>query len=130
MAGRGVRHRLPRRTLAGAAQDLERRESVRAGQTAGRARRVSGAGLPELAASAEFLRTLEHFVRLVTGHPGKQIPAAEHARACIANLVSESLAGEPDRVVEGGVGRGPAPYTGDLSGPHVLIEAHPWLVIP
>ena len=52
----------------------------------------------ELAASAEFLRTLEHFVRLVTGHPGKQIPAAEHARACIANLVSESLAGEPDRL--------------------------------
>ena len=45
----------------------------------------------ELAASAEFLRTLEHLVRLVTGRPGKWLPAAEHAQACVAKLMAGSV---------------------------------------
>ena len=42
----------------------------------------------ELAASAEFLRTLEHFVRLVTGRPGKWLPAGDHAQLSVAKLMA------------------------------------------
>jgi glutamate-ammonia-ligase adenylyltransferase len=42
----------------------------------------------ELAASAEFLRTLEHFVRLVTGRPGKWLPAGDYAQTCVARLMA------------------------------------------
>ena len=38
--------------------------------------------------SAEFLRTLEHFVRLVTGRPGKWLPPGEHAHECVAKLMA------------------------------------------
>jgi glutamate-ammonia-ligase adenylyltransferase len=38
--------------------------------------------------SAEFLRTLEHFVRVVTGRPGKWLPAGEHAHECVARLMA------------------------------------------
>ncbi len=42
----------------------------------------------ELSASAEFLRTLEHFVRLVTGRPGKWLPAGDHAQISVAKLMA------------------------------------------
>lgn len=42
----------------------------------------------ELAENAEFLRALEHYVRLVTGGPGKCLPVQEHAHACIAELLA------------------------------------------
>jgi glutamate-ammonia-ligase adenylyltransferase len=42
----------------------------------------------ELTAGAEFLRTLEHFVRLVTGRPGKWLPAGDHAQASVAKLMA------------------------------------------
>jgi glutamate-ammonia-ligase adenylyltransferase len=42
----------------------------------------------ELAAGAEFLRTLEHFVRLVTGRPGKWLPEGDYARICVAKLMA------------------------------------------
>lgn len=42
----------------------------------------------ELSASAEFLRTLEHFVRLVTGRPGKWLPAGDHAQLSVAKLMA------------------------------------------
>jgi glutamate-ammonia-ligase adenylyltransferase len=42
----------------------------------------------ELSTSAEFLRTLEHFVRLVTGRPGKWLPAGDHAQTCVAKLMA------------------------------------------
>ena len=49
----------------------------------------------ELAGGAEFLRHLEHTVRLVTGRPGKWLPSAEHARASVAKLMTGSPAGSP-----------------------------------
>jgi glutamate-ammonia-ligase adenylyltransferase len=42
----------------------------------------------DLAAGAEFLRTLEHFVRLVTGRPGKWLPAGDHAQLSVAKLMA------------------------------------------
>jgi glutamate-ammonia-ligase adenylyltransferase len=42
-----------------------------------------------LSHSAEFLRAVEHFVRLVTGHPGKWLPTAGHAHSTIAKFMSE-----------------------------------------
>jgi len=56
----------------------------------------------ELAASSKFLRTLEHFVRLVTGRPGKWLPAGDYAQTCVARLMArlpgrdESLTLEED----------------------------------
>jgi glutamate-ammonia-ligase adenylyltransferase len=41
----------------------------------------------ELAENAEFLRALEHYVRLVTGRPGKWLPVQEHASNCVAVLM-------------------------------------------
>jgi glutamate-ammonia-ligase adenylyltransferase len=40
-----------------------------------------------LAENAEFLRTLEHWVRLVTGQAAKWLPAGERARAAVARLM-------------------------------------------
>ena len=54
----------------------------------------------ELAASAEFLRTLEHFVRLVTGHPGKWLPAGDHAQACVAKLMARLPGHEEGGILE------------------------------
>jgi [glutamine synthetase] adenylyltransferase / [glutamine synthetase]-adenylyl-L-tyrosine phosphorylase len=48
----------------------------------------------ELSVNARFLRTLEHFVRLVTGRPDKRLPAGEHARAVIAKLMGTDSSGE------------------------------------
>ena len=42
----------------------------------------------ELAANAEFLRTLEHFVRLVTGRPVKWLPPGDHGRLYVAKLMA------------------------------------------
>ncbi|MGA9568100.1 MAG: putative nucleotidyltransferase substrate binding domain-containing protein [Candidatus Korobacteraceae bacterium] len=61
----------------------------------------------ELAENAQFLRLLEHNVRLVTGRPGKWIPKAVHARAWVEKLMAPalresegpSLDGRVDRVV-------------------------------
>ena len=41
----------------------------------------------ELARNAEFLRALEHSIRLVTGRAGKWLPAQEHAAECVAKLM-------------------------------------------
>ena len=38
--------------------------------------------------SAEFLRTLEHSVRLVTGRPDKWLPVAEHAQVRVTRLMA------------------------------------------
>ncbi len=54
----------------------------------------------ELAANAEFLRTLEHFVRLVTGRPGKWLPAGDHARVCVATLMGRLRGQEQGRPLE------------------------------
>ena len=54
----------------------------------------------ELDASAEFLRTLEHFVRLVTGHPGKWLPVADHAQVCVAKLMSRAPGHEEGHTLE------------------------------
>jgi glutamate-ammonia-ligase adenylyltransferase len=45
----------------------------------------------ELAENARFLRTLEHYVRLVTGRPGKWLPVQEHAAQCVTQLMSGQL---------------------------------------
>jgi glutamate-ammonia-ligase adenylyltransferase len=42
----------------------------------------------ELATSSKFLRTLDHFVRLVTARPGKWLPAGDHAQVCVAKLMA------------------------------------------
>jgi [glutamine synthetase] adenylyltransferase / [glutamine synthetase]-adenylyl-L-tyrosine phosphorylase len=42
----------------------------------------------ELSVSAEFLRTLEHFVRLVTGRPGKWLPHGDHAQLSVTKLMA------------------------------------------
>jgi glutamate-ammonia-ligase adenylyltransferase len=54
----------------------------------------------ELIASAEFLRTIEHFVRLVTGRPGKWLPAGDHAQTCVAKLMASLPAREQGRALE------------------------------
>ncbi len=41
-----------------------------------------------LSENASWLRSLEHCVRLVTGRPGKWLPSSDHARSCVAKLVS------------------------------------------
>jgi glutamate-ammonia-ligase adenylyltransferase len=41
----------------------------------------------ELARHAEFLRTLEHCIRMVTGRAGKWLPPQEHARESVAKLM-------------------------------------------
>ena len=54
----------------------------------------------ELAAGAEFLRTVEHFVRLVTGRPGKWLPAGDHAQTCVAKLMPRLPGREEGRALE------------------------------
>jgi [glutamine synthetase] adenylyltransferase / [glutamine synthetase]-adenylyl-L-tyrosine phosphorylase len=53
-----------------------------------------GALAPEHAAclseNASFLRSLEHYVRLVTGRPGKWLPSGDHAQSCVAKLASRT----------------------------------------
>lgn len=46
----------------------------------------------QLAQDAAFLRALEHYVRLVTGRPGKCLPAQEHARICVEKLMRSGSA--------------------------------------
>ena len=83
----------------------------------------------ELAESAEFLRTLEHFVRLVTGRPGKWLPTADHAQVSVAKLMAR-LPGHHDEPHFGGtVGCSFATDARDLPETQVLIEALPWRVI-
>ncbi len=43
-----------------------------------------------LTESARFLRSLEHFVRLVTGRPGKWLPASEHANECVTTQMASA----------------------------------------
>ena len=45
----------------------------------------------KLAESAAFLRALEHYVRLVTGRPGKWLPVQEHAEQCVTKLMSGQI---------------------------------------
>ena len=40
----------------------------------------------ELVRNATFLRSIEHYVRLVTGRSNKWLPASGHARASVAKL--------------------------------------------
>jgi glutamate-ammonia-ligase adenylyltransferase len=54
----------------------------------------------EISASAELLRTVEHFVRLVTGRPGKWLPVADHAQTCVTKLVARLLGYEEGRTLE------------------------------
>ncbi len=54
----------------------------------------------ELAANAEFLRALEHFVRLVTGRPGKWLPSGDHAQLCVAKLMARMRGNEEARLLE------------------------------
>jgi glutamate-ammonia-ligase adenylyltransferase len=54
----------------------------------------------ELTASAEFLRTLEHFVRLVTGRPGKWLPAGDYSQLCVAKLMARLPGREQGRALE------------------------------
>jgi glutamine synthetase adenylyltransferase len=42
----------------------------------------------DLSAGAEFLRTLGHFVRLVTGRPAKWLPAGDHAQVSVTKLMA------------------------------------------
>jgi len=59
-----------------------------------RVRLVAASGLiaeedaSELARNAEFLRGLEHYIRVVTGRAGKWLPVQEHAAECVAKLMS------------------------------------------
>jgi glutamate-ammonia-ligase adenylyltransferase len=57
----------------------------------------------ELATNAEFLRTLEHFVRLVTGGPGKWLPAGDHAQLSVAKLMARSPGHVAGRSLEEGL---------------------------
>jgi glutamate-ammonia-ligase adenylyltransferase len=63
------------------------------GNLSERVRLVAGRGLlgeddaRELAQNGEFLRAIEHYVRLVTGRPGKWLPAQKHASDCVAALM-------------------------------------------
>ena len=41
----------------------------------------------ELSDNAAFLRSLEHYGRLVTGRAGKWLPAGDHAVSCVAKLM-------------------------------------------
>jgi [glutamine synthetase] adenylyltransferase / [glutamine synthetase]-adenylyl-L-tyrosine phosphorylase len=42
----------------------------------------------ELSNNASFLRSLEHYVRLVTGRNTKWLPSSDHAQSCIAKLMN------------------------------------------
>ena len=46
-----------------------------------------------LSEDATFLRSLEHCVRLVTGRPGKWLPAGDHAQSCVVKLMGTSTSG-------------------------------------
>lgn len=50
--------------------------------------RLSFDDAQELQANAIFLRSLEHYIRLVTGRAGKWLPAGEHARNTVDDLLS------------------------------------------
>ena len=54
----------------------------------------------ELAANAEFLRTLEHCVRLVTGRPGKWLPGGDHAQFSVTKLMARLSGRETGRDLE------------------------------
>ena len=41
----------------------------------------------ELSENASFLRSLEHYVRLVTGRTTKWLPSSDHAQSCVAQLM-------------------------------------------
>jgi [glutamine synthetase] adenylyltransferase / [glutamine synthetase]-adenylyl-L-tyrosine phosphorylase len=59
----------------------------------------------ELAENAEFLRTLEHNIRLVTGRPGKWLPVAKHAQMWVAKLMAQTLGDEAGPSVDHALGR-------------------------
>jgi glutamine synthetase adenylyltransferase len=52
---------------------------------------LKAAEFEHLAASALFLRTLEHLVRLVTGRARKWLPVAEYPRRAVQKLLSSVL---------------------------------------
>jgi [glutamine synthetase] adenylyltransferase / [glutamine synthetase]-adenylyl-L-tyrosine phosphorylase len=54
----------------------------------------------ELSAGVEFLRALGHFVRLVTGRPGKWLPAGDHAQLSVAKLMAKMPGQIPGRSLE------------------------------
>ena len=67
------------------------------GNLAARVRLLASRGLlaeedaRELCDNAEFLRALEHYIRLVTGRPGKWLPVQEHAAECVTKLMSVQM---------------------------------------
>jgi glutamate-ammonia-ligase adenylyltransferase len=54
-----------------------------------------------LSENAEFLRMLEHSVRLVTGQPAKWLPSGEHALATVAKLMRGAPMYETGKGLEG-----------------------------
>ena len=46
-----------------------------------------------LSENATFLRSLEHYVRLVTGRRGKWLPAGDHAQTCMVKFMDVSAGG-------------------------------------
>jgi glutamine synthetase adenylyltransferase len=51
---------------------------------------LSAKDAASLSENATFLRSLEHYVRLVTGRPGKWVPASDHAQSCVVKLMGWS----------------------------------------
>ncbi len=50
--------------------------------------------------NALFLRTLEHWIRLVSGKPGKWLPAGEHGRRSLQRLLQQDLPDSEGRSAE------------------------------
>ena len=74
-----------------------------------------------------FLRSLEHYVRLVTGRPGKWLPAGDHAQSCVVKLMGGSTGGIS--ALGGKLAAGPPSKQGDLPAISFLIEGLPRRVI-
>jgi glutamine synthetase adenylyltransferase len=49
-----------------------------------------------LSENATFLRSLEHSIRLITGRPGKWLPASDHAQSCVAKFMGVSASGDSE----------------------------------
>jgi glutamate-ammonia-ligase adenylyltransferase len=52
-----------------------------------------------LTESARFLRTLEHFIRLVSSRAGKWLPVSEHANECVTRQMASALGQAEGRTV-------------------------------
>jgi glutamine synthetase adenylyltransferase len=52
---------------------------------------LSDADCATLDYAAELLRTVDHVIRLVSGRPRKVLPAAEHTRETVEQLVAEIM---------------------------------------